>query len=342
MLLLDADKEAVGYCLKDNDRTIEQGQEQETGLLKEKLCRLNKDHEIKAVGYRVKNGGQSIDQSVMELTPSLAAHIGESPCFGPGNDMLTKELFNFCSERFENCRHFVLCDSAFFLNMPQYARAYAIPFEYTQGGLVRYPRNGIVHEWAVKKLAAVKAPKRRKIITVFLNDGADVVALKGGRPVVTSQGFSDFDGIISQTGCGPIDTSIVFQLFSAGYSLENIYQVLSQESGFKALGGPKAALAKDIFSYQLVKAIGACVAVLEGVDTIVFIGDDQKETQDWTYDFLRRMEFLGLKRGKNTIDKDTLLMTADSPIEAYYLVFDKWSVMARLSPVDDVPPGGKV
>ena len=210
--------------------------------------------------------------------------------------------------------------------MPQYARAYAIPFEYTQGGLVRYPRNGIVHEWAVKKLAAVKAPKRRKIITVFLNDGADVVALKDGKPVMTSQGFSDFDGIMSQTGCGAIDTSIVFQLCSAGYSLERIYQVLSQESGFKALVGEKlrfsdlivrrdlkARLALDIFSYQLIKTIGARTAVLEGVDAIVFIGDDQKGAQDWTTHFLRQVKFLG-----------------GDPIESYYFVFDKWSILSQL------------
>ena len=220
--------------------------------------------------------------------------------------------------------------------MPEYARAYAIPFEYTEGGLVRYGRNGIVHEWAVKKLAAIKATKRRKIITVFLNDGADVVAIKDGRPVMTSQGFSDFDGIMSQTGCGSIDTSIVFQLFSAGYSLENIYQVLSQESGFKALGRVadlivrrSRRLAMDIFSYQLIKTIGACAAVLEGVDSIVFIGDDQKEIRDWTWHFLRQMEFLGLKDAEQD-QRRRSLDDPDSPIGAYYLGFDKWSVIARL------------
>jgi acetate kinase len=254
-----------------------------------------------------------------------------------------RELFNFCRKRFMDSRHFILCDSAFFLNMPEYARAYAIGFEYTEAGLVRYPRNGIVHEWAVKRLIAIKGPNLKKIITIFLNGGADVVALKDGRPVMTSQGFSDFDGIMSQTGCGLIDTSIVFRLFSAGYSLESIYQVLSQESGFKALVGEKLRLsdlivrrdikareAMDIFSYQLIKTIGACGALLEGVDSIVFIGDDQKEIQDWTYHFLRHVEFLGLKRHKKRINKDTLLMTADSPIEAYYFGFDKWSVMSQL------------
>ena len=324
ILLLDADKEAIHYCLKDNDRTLQQGKEREIGLLKGRLCRFDKDHEIETVGYRVQNGAGAIDRSVMELTASLAAHIGEAPCFGPNSDVSIRELFNFCWERFENCRHFILCDSAFFLNMPKYARGYAVPFKYTEAGLVRHPRNGIVHEWAVNRLVAINEQKTGKIITVFLGDGADVVALKGGKPVMTSQGFSDFDGIMSQTGCGSIDTSIVFQLCSAGYSLERVYQVLSQESGFKALVGeksrlsdlivrrdPKAALAMDIFSYQLVKTIGAFTAVLEGVDSIVFIGDDQKEIRDWAYYFLRQVKFLG-------------------PIETHYFGLDKWSLLSQL------------
>ena len=214
----------------------------------------------------MQNGGRYINRSVMELTESLAAHIGEAPCFGPNSNISIRELFNFCRERFMDSRHFILCDSAFFLNMPEYARDYAIGFEYTEGGLVRCPRNGIVHEWAVNRIAAIKTPKTGKVITVFLNEGADVVALKGGRPVMTSQGFSDFDGIMSQTGCGSIDTSIIFRLFFAGYSLESIYQVLSRESGFKALADEK--LAMDIFSYQLIKTIGAFTAVLEGVEGV--------------------------------------------------------------------------
>ena len=308
ILLLDADKEAIYYCLKDNDRILEQGKEWETGLLKERLCRFNKDHEIRMVGYRVQNG----------------TGVAEAPCFGPDSDVSIRELFNFCQERFESCCHFVLCDSEFFLNMPEYAKGYAIPFEYTDAGLVRHPRNGLVHEWAVNRLVAINGQKIGKIITVFLNDGADVVALKDGKPVMTSQGFSDFDGIMSQTGCGAIDTSIVFQLCSAGYSLERIYQVLSQESGFKALVGEKlrfsdlivrrdlkARLALDIFSYQLIKTIGAGAALLEGVDAIVFIGDDQKEMRDWVHSFLRQVEFLG-------------------PVGTYYFGFDKWSLFSQL------------
>jgi len=315
ILLLDADKEAVHYCFKDNNQTLEQGTLREIGLLKERLCRFNKDHKIKIVGYRVQNGGSVIDRPVMELTTSLAAHIGETPCLGPNSDMSIKELFNFCSERFKSSRHFILCDSAFFLNMPEYARAYAIPFEYTEEGLLRYGRHGIVHQWALKRLAAVKGAKSGKIMTVFLNDGgADVVAIKEGRPMMTSQGFSDFDGIMSQTGCGSIDTSIIFQLFFAGHSSDNIYQMLSQESGFKALSGDsEAALASDIFSYQLIKTIGAGIAVLEGIDSIVFIGDDQKKIRDWTSHFLRQVKFPG-----------------NFLVETHYFGFDKWSLFSQL------------
>ncbi len=313
ILLLEADKEVIHYCLKDNDQMIAQGigAGREIDLLKEQLRQLHKDHGIKMVGYRVENGTGAINRSVMELTPLLAAHIGGNPCFGPNRDMLIKELFDFCSECFEGCRHFILCDSAFFVDMPEYARTYAFPLEYTESGLVRYGRHGIIHEWAVKKLAAIKGTVPKKVITVYLNDGADVVALKDGKPVMTSQGFSDLDGIMSQTGCGLIDTAIVFQLFSAGYSLENIYQILSQESGFKALTA-RATLGRDIFYYQLMKTIGAGTAILEGIDSIVFIANDQKEIRDWTSHFSGQMEFL------------------DFPIESYYFVFHKWSFLPQL------------
>jgi len=311
ILLLDADKGAIHYCLRHNDRTLEEGQEQDTGLLKEKLCRLNKYDEISRVGYRLQNGPAVFNRSVMELTPLLAAHIGETPCFGPNPDQWAKELFNFCSKHFKSSRHFILCDSVFFLNMPEYAKAYAIFFEYTQEGLLRHPRHGLVHEWALKKLAMVHGIKSGKIISVFLNDGADVVALQSGRPMMTSQGFSDFDGIMSPTGCGTIDTAIVFQLFSAGYSSEGIYRILSQDSGFKALVDKK--LARDIFSYQLIKTIGAGIAVLGGVDAVVFIGGNQKEIRHWACRLVRSMKFLG------------------SPsIKTYYFKFDKWPLLSQL------------
>ena len=228
--------------------------------------------------------------------------------------------------------------SDFFLSMPSYATAYAIPFVYRASGLEKRGRNGQVHQEALNRLAAVKRSLPSKVITVFLNDSTDVAAIRDGVALMSSHGFSDFDGIMSRTGCGAIDTSIVFQLFAAGHSSESIYHILSQESGFKALmgedlglkdllrsKGPKARLARDIFSYQLVKTIGACVAALEGLDAIVFTGQDSAELRDWSYDFLGEMEFLGFKRSWNRSSDGTLRMIAGASISAYYFGFEPGS-----------------
>ena len=80
-------------------------------------------------------------------------------------------------------------DTEFFSSLPQSARSYALPFEYTEMGLIKYGRNSLVHEWAVKKLRAVNGSRTEKLITICLNNSTDVVAHKDGRPLLSSHGF---------------------------------------------------------------------------------------------------------------------------------------------------------
>ncbi|MBF0331824.1 MAG: hypothetical protein HQL17_07790 [Candidatus Omnitrophica bacterium] len=234
-------------------------------------------------------------------------------------------------------------DKEFFHTMPAYASTYAIPIEYAQEGLVKYGRNAAVHAWALKKLADLTGSVPAKVITVFLDDKTDVVALKDGVPLMSSHGFSDTDGIMSRTGCGAIDTSIVFQLFSAGYSAEDIHDVLSMQSGFNALlgdnagfhdlilrQGPQAEEARAIFSYQLVKMVGACVAALEGIDAIVFMGDDTEASRDWACDFLGEMDCLGVKKSERPLRNEQVLTADNSITDSYYFEYNKDVSMAGL------------
>jgi len=343
ILLLDSDKEGFNYCLRDSNKTVKQGTEQNINYLKGKLNTLNKTYEILTVGYLVQDCGRSVRQSVSELNSSLLENVEKDMRFGPSRDLPMKKVVNFGNMIFGNSRHLIFCGSAFYLNMPLSAIAYAIPSEDPQGVFMRSGRNGIIHEWASNKLTAIDGSKAGKCISIFLSERTDVVALKNGKPVTTTHGFSDLDGIMSQTGCGSIDTSIVLQMLSCGYSVELIYQVLSEESGFKSFLDKKLRLvdlitskdenlilAKDILFYQIIKAIGSCCAILEGVDSIIFIGEDKEIMRDWAYVLLRQLEFLGLKMCNNNIDYQGLMTAADSPIQAHYFNFDKWSVLASL------------
>lgn len=333
ILLLDIDEQAFHYCCVDHGRTIMEKTFTTVDLLKEGLRLLYKDQLISLMGYRIRNGGRYVDRPVMEITPSLIAHIGEEACFDPALDILMKEVVVFCRELFLESRHFILCESAFFLNMPAHSRLYAIPLKYAQDGIQKYGRNGLIHEWAAKKVAPVERAGGGKLISVFLNDRTDVVALKGGKPVASSHGFSDLDGMMSVNGCGAIDTSIVFQLFAEGASAQDIHRILSQESGFKALSGNKqrTALAGDIFAYQLIKMIGAFMAVLEGADALVFIGEGKEGTVALVFELLRQMEFLGLKVEQVIPGGDLSLLTAaDSSVRAYYLDLRKGPLLAQI------------
>ncbi|MBF0620004.1 MAG: hypothetical protein HQL19_07545 [Candidatus Omnitrophica bacterium] len=347
IVLLDAKKQATHFCLMDKEHIVEQGFEPELSRLKERLCQWHQEHDIEKVGYRVMNGGMSIDRTVMERTIALAAHIGEDPCLGFNSDSIMKELVEFCAKRFVSSRHFMICDSAFFLSMPRHSRLYAIPFEYSESGIIRYGRQGMVHEWAAKTLAG-KGVMAAKTIHIVLNDSADVVALKDGKPVMISQGFSSVDGMMSKTGCGAIDTSIVFQLFADGVSAEDIEQILAEESGFKALTGSvqgfsslvvkddlKSCVAKEMFAYHLLKTIGAYAAILDGVDALVFIGNNAEGVRDWVCTFIEQLEFLGLKKKRITAD-DTVLTSGSSSIGAYYLNAGTWSLMSQALPASAI------
>ena len=188
MLLIDADKKTFSYCLMDNDHIIKEGSETNLAHFKEKLCGLYRDNELEMVGYRVNNGGPTIDRTVVERTASAVAHIGEDTCFGPNTDALMQEIVCFCWERFPACRHFICYDSAFFNKMPKHSRLFAIPVEYAEKGIIKYGRNGMVHEGALRKLTSMKnGSSHEKVITVYLNNNTDMAALKNGDPVIGSK-----------------------------------------------------------------------------------------------------------------------------------------------------------
>jgi len=344
ILLLETDKNVFRYGLVDKGVITEQGSWTGLAAMKRKVLALRKSRDIRLIGYRVAGGGSRFRRSAMERTASLVARLGETSRTTADNDRRIKELIDFCWERFVDTRHFILCDAAPYSSLPEAARSYAIPFERTAQGLQKHGQNGILHEWALRTYFGSAPARKGKVITILLGDSTNVVAFRNGQPVAVSNGYSVTDGIMSRTGCGWIDTSIVFRMFASGKSASHIQKVLSEESGFKAfLGGSfglsailsrrdaKACLARDIFSYQLLKCLGAYAAVLDGLDAVVIIGEDSPQVRDWAQGFVRELTFLGLRtRPRGVGAKAPLLTVAGSAVSAYYFVCDRWQAMAEL------------
>lgn len=220
----------------------------------------------------------------------------------------------------------------FFKHLPESARIFAIPYALSRQGVVKHGRHGDIHRRAVEWLERIARKNFPRIISVLIGDHTNIVAVKDGQPVDVSDGFLTTDGVFSRTGCGAIDSAIVFQLLADGMRPDRVKKLLSKQSGFKSLAGGngrlgnifrrkdrRAKFAREVFLYQLVKYVGAYIAVLGGVDAVLLIGEDQTAIRDLILELMNDLKFLGIKKKPAFAAEETALLTSsESKVAVYF------------------------
>ena len=266
------------------NRIVELLIDKEHGVIQDKS-------EITAVGHRVVHGGEAfqsptiIDEKVID---AIKENIPLAPLHNPPN--LTG--IEVSRTIFPDAPQVAVFDTAFHQTMPDYSFIYGIPYElYTTDGIRRYGFHGTSHRYVSQKAAEVlrKPLKKLKIITVHLGNGCSVTAIKHGRSVDTSMGFTPLEGLVMGTRCGDIDpASVIFLAQKEKIELTEIDRVLNHDSGLKGISGigsdmreiekaasgghARARLALEVFTYKAKKCIGSYAAAMGGVDGIVFTG----------------------------------------------------------------------
>lgn len=190
---------------------------------------------------------------------------------------------------FESAPQIAVFDTEFFASLPEKAYKYALPENIAkEKGYRRYGFQGTSHEYVAKKAAEIiKKPfNKLNIITVHLGGGASVAAVKNGKALDTSMGFTPLEGLVMMTRSGNIDAGIVLELVKE-FGAEGAEKILNKQSGMKGIcgennmlsilekikkGDKPAKLAFDIFVYSIQKYIGAYFVVLGGCDALVFTG----------------------------------------------------------------------
>ena len=213
--------------------------------------------------------------------------------------------------------------------LPEAVGLNAIPYELSKRMRRGRGRGYAIHQGALREYDGLQ--QARNVITVFLGEPSSVAAFQNGGLMEFSDSFAPTGGVLSETGCGPIDSSVVFQLMADGVSLRQIEDVLTRQSGFKALAGGrfdlksiltrkdvKAKAAKEILRYQILKEIGACLASLGGVDALLFISEECPAIKDLVYGLMRKLRFLGVKKG-TVVKRASLLTARDSLIKVYFM-----------------------
>jgi len=261
---------------------------------------------VEAIGYILYQGGEQIKKTVTFVTPGLVNEIKKSIRFSPEYNGLMYKVINYFTKLLPKISHFLFCDTAFFVNLPKEASIYAVPQQLNKKGIRRYGGYGLCHQWVWEKIQSSSRKSVSKLISVYLGNHTNIAAIKDGRPVETSIGFSPVEGILSANSCGDVDPTVVFQLYSSGMSFQEINELLSQRGGFTGLLGKqcnysalleekssKGSSVRRILNYNVLKYIGAFTSILGGVECIVFSGKNLKKSMGLIREISHHLDFLG-------------------------------------------------
>ncbi len=246
--------------------------------------------DIKVVGHRVVHGGDFfrnpiiIDDNVMQKIDKLSSL---APLHNPSNLAGIKAI----KEHSPNTLQVAVFDTAFHQSIPEIASRYALPYNYYDDfGIKRYGFHGTSHSFVAKKTAKLlnKELNELNLITAHLGNGASVCAIKNGKSIDTSMGFTPLEGLIMGTRCGDIDASLIFYIKEKlGLKDSEIEYILNKKSGLKGIcnisdmreieklyyqGNIKAKLAFEMFIYKIIKYIGSYMMVLGHVDRVILTG----------------------------------------------------------------------
>ncbi len=304
---------------------------------------LDRGDDVEAIGYVLHHGGDQIPNAISPLSSDTMRRLTGSVPLLPEHNSLTLQAARYWQARLPAVPHLLFCDTAFFTRLPPFVRDYAVPYDLTQKGLHRYGGSGLCHEWAWHQLQAMTGGTASNVIHIWLGNHSNLAAIRDGNPLETTVGFTQMEGIMSSTGCGDIDPTIIFQLKAAGFSYSTINHLLSAQSGFSALAGrpctlgdmltggsnPDMAAALRLFLYQIVKQAGAMLAVLGKVDALVFSGTPAVDILPLAREVCAALAFLGIRCLATPGRHEPLrqISTDDSAVKVYVFAYNQWQVM---------------
>ncbi|MDE6723361.1 MAG: acetate kinase [Eubacterium sp.] len=248
--------------------------------------------EVDAIGHRFVQGGDKYTRSVLideDVVKDVTAMIPLAPLHNPANLQGYAACLSVVGPKVPQVAVF---DTAFHSTMPPMAYMYAIPYEYYEKfGIRRYGFHGTSHKFVSHRCAEFMGEKidKLKIITCHLGNGSSIAAVKYGKVIDTSMGFTPVDGFMMGTRSGGVDPSVVtFLQEKLNLSPKDIENILNKQSGVSAISGgysddrdvtahqnegdQRAILAHEMQAYQIAKYIGSYIAAMNGVDAIVFTG----------------------------------------------------------------------
>jgi acetate kinase len=346
LALFDADSaplERIAHETFDGLGDTDADRESALDAIGEWVRRHSGGRELVAVGHRVVHGGTTYAGPVV-VTPDVLADLEALVPLAPLHQPHSLAPIRSLAATHPSLLQVACFDTAFHRGRPSVVQRYALPEWLWEQGVRRYGFHGLSYEYIVSVLPAV-APDLAsgRIIVAHLGSGASLCAIRDGRSVDTTMGFSTLSGLVMGTRCGDVDPGVVLHLLRDGMrSVADVERMLYRESGLRGLSGISGDLrdlendrsdaareAIECFVLRIVREIGALTAMLGGLDAIVFTAGIGEHSAD----IRRRVAEASAWRGL-VLDHDAnarggpRISAADSPVAAWVIPTDEERMIA--------------
>ena len=326
-------------------------------IVSDKVPAINSLSDIEAVGHRVLHAGEVFDDSVL-ITPEVMVELEKLVPLGPLHQPANIAGIKACEEILPGVPQVAVFDTTFHSTMPDYAYRYALPKEaYTDLKIRKYGFHGTSHKYIAGELEKI-CGKKGNFIVCHIGNGASLSAIKEGKCVDTTMGYTPLEGVMMGTRSGDVDPSVCEQLMNHyGMDINQMVNYLNKKSGLLGVSGVSGdmrdleqiafdkdstdprkedcALALNMHAYKVKKYIGAYYAVLGTVDAICFTAGVGEGGCEYRQSVLEGLEGLGI-----VVDKDrnitnfkrgevNLISADNSKVAVYVIPTDEEMMIAK-------------
>ena len=291
---------------------------------------------INGVGHRVVFGMQHTKPEI--ITQELLDELNRFSSFDPDHLPFEIQLIEAFRERYPNLSQVACFDTTFHSGMPRVAKLIPVPRRFDEKGIQRYGFHGLSYTFLMEELSRVAGTKvaNGRVILAHLGNGASLAAVREGKSIDTSMGFTPASGLVMGARPGDLDPGVAWYIMkSEQLSTEQFNHLINQESGLLGISeissdmrdllkvestDIRAAEAVGLFCYQAKKWIGAFAAALGGLDTLVFAGGIGENSPVVRTRICRGLEFLGIEMDKERNRRNDPLITTDKATVAVRVI----------------------
>ena len=281
-------------------------------LVEGKTRVLGQLNEIDVVGHRIVNGGRKYTRPTL-ITDEVKTAIARMAAVAPLHNRVELDGIALVEKECGSPQQVAVFDTGFHSGLPDAAAIYPGPYEWAERGIRKFGFHGINHQYCAERAAQLlgQHTPALKLISCHLGNGCSLAAIRGGRSIDTTMGFTPLDGLMMGTRSGSVDPGILTYLLREGHADgKTLDETLNTRSGLLGISGlsgdmreivdamgkghQRARLAFDMFVHRLRAAIGAMLAAIDGADAILFTGGIGENAPDVRREVCAHFTFLGV------------------------------------------------